>query len=151
VNRNLTVIVVMALAGCGASGPEKSTDGPVDRPADMIASGAPDGAGGHAGDAGAADAQRTPPDDVTFPPPPVVTCGADAGDGGGACDLPPSSCADPTCADASASCDPWSWVVYYDNPRCVNGRCVWDRAYFQCASFDRCSHGGCVPNFTALP
>src|SRR2546430_13373968 len=64
------------------------------------------------------DAQPTPPANVSFPEPPLLTCSV-ASD----CDFPPSACADPSCNNAS-SCPGIRWVVYYDNPQCTAWRCV---------------------------
>jgi hypothetical protein len=90
-----------------------------------------------------ADAGLVPPDEITFPAPPEVACGGDAGE----CQFPPSACADPGC-DGSVLCLSWSWVVYYDNPTCVSGRCTYTNRYFQCSSSSFCSAGGCRFNGT---
>jgi hypothetical protein len=62
------------------------------------------------------------------------------------CDLPPSTCAlrDDCDADVASCMVGSSWIVYYENPRCVAGRCVWDQEYFQCGAFGRCSLGACI-------
>jgi len=105
------------------------------------------GAGGAAGQSDAPpDAQASPPPDVTFPDPPATSC-----DDAGACDFPAPACANLPCADGGSTCGAWTWVVYYDSPRCVNGGCVWDRRYFQCDNSTRCAQGGCPPNFTSVP
>lgn len=92
-----------------------------------------------------ADAPVVPPDNVIFPEAPDVPCGGDAGD----CQLPASACADPSC-DAG-SCPGLQWVVYYDNPTCVSGRCAYTNRYFVCSILATCSAGGCRYNGTAAP
>ena len=84
-----------------------------------------------------------PPDFVAPPPPSNVSCDPAAG-GATACDLPPSVCAiTPTSCAVGESCEP-NWFVYYENPRCVNGQCVWDPAYFRCTqTFFDCGNGAC--------
>ena len=89
----------------------------------------------------AADAV-VPPANVSFPEAPDVACGGDAA----ACPLPPSACADPSC-DASA-CYGLQWVVYYDNPTCVSGKCVYTNRYFECSLGTQCTSGGCRFNGT---
>jgi len=82
-----------------------------------------------------------PPANVMFPAGPDVSCGGDAGD----CPLPPSACAvpcDPT------SCDGLQWVVYYDDPVCVSGKCVYTNRYFECSPGTMCTAGGCRFNGT---
>ena len=83
-----------------------------------------------------------PPANVSFPEAPDVDCGGDAA----ACPLPPSVCADPSC-DASA-CPGLQWVVYYDNPTCVSGKCVYTNRYFECSVGTMCAAGGCRFNGT---
>jgi hypothetical protein len=83
-----------------------------------------------------------PPASVIFPDAPDVACGGDAGD----CGLPPSACADPSC-DGGA-CYGLQWVVYYDNPTCVNDKCVYTQRYFECSIGAMCSAGGCRYNGT---
>lgn len=83
-----------------------------------------------------------PPGNVSFPEGPELSCGSDAA----ACPLPPSACADPSC-DAGA-CPGWQWVVYYDNPTCVNDRCVYTKRYFECSLGTQCTAGGCRFNGT---
>jgi hypothetical protein len=94
------------------------------------------------------DAQTSSPADVTFPDPPSAACVESAS---GGCDIPPSACAVSAC-DASFYCGDSQWVVYYDNGRCVNGACVWDRFYFQCSGgVTSCISGGCQYNGTTIP
>jgi len=83
-----------------------------------------------------------PPANVMFPEAPDVSCGGDAGD----CPLPPSACADPSC-DGGA-CYGLQWVVYFDNPACVNGQCVYTNRYFECSLGTMCTAGGCRFNGT---
>jgi hypothetical protein len=83
-----------------------------------------------------------PPANVMFPEAPDVSCG-DAGD----CPLPPSACADPSC-DGGGACYGFRWVVYYDNPACVNGQCVYTNRYFECSLDTTCTAGGCRFNGT---
>jgi hypothetical protein len=88
------------------------------------------------------DAPVVPPANVMFPDAPEVSCGGDAGD----CQFPPSACADPSC-DGGA-CPGFQWVVYYDNPMCVSGKCVYTNRYFECSLGTMCSAGGCRFNGT---
>jgi hypothetical protein len=113
------------------------------------------GAGGVVGpvsDAAMDVASTQPPDaDPSLPPdmvaaaPPEVACTGSA-DAGVECDLPPSTCALPAGCDADlATCMLYSgWIVYYENGRCVAGRCVWDQRYFQCENTSRCTQGACM-------
>ena len=89
-----------------------------------------------------ADAPVVPPANVMFPAAPDASCGDDAGD----CQLPPSACADPSCD--GGSCPGFQWVVYYDNPMCVSGKCVYTNRYFQCSALTMCTYGGCRYNGT---
>lgn len=89
-----------------------------------------------------ADVAVVPPGSVLFPDAPDVACGGDAGE----CPLPPSACADPSC-DGGA-CPGTQWVVYYDNPMCVSGQCVYTNRYFECSVSTTCSGGGCRFNGT---
>jgi hypothetical protein len=93
------------------------------------------------------DAQPTAPADVTFPDPAPMSCSADAGDQGG-CEFAPAACATITVDDGGAA-HGRDWLVYYDNPRCVDGHCMWDRLYYQC-SYGRCLSGACYVNITAI-
>ena len=106
---------------------------------------------GQAGDVGqtndvapdmSTDAPVVPPAAVMFPQAPDVSCGGGAGD----CPLPPSACADPSC-DGGA-CPGLQWVVYYDNPMCVSGKCVYTNRYFECSLETMCASGGCRFNGT---
>ena len=93
------------------------------------------------------DAQATPPLAIAFPDPPAVSCTGDAGEQGG-CDFPQPACAQIEIDDAG-TLHGRDWLVYYDNPRCVAGQCVYDPLYYQCVS-TFCSNGGCRSNFTAV-
>jgi hypothetical protein len=86
----------------------------------------------------------TPPARITFPDAPAMSCGGDAGD----CQFPPSACANVGCD--GGTCDFQEWVVYYDAPTCVSGRCVFTKRYFQCGNSTACSGGGCRFNGTAV-
>jgi hypothetical protein len=84
-----------------------------------------------------------PPGFVT-PPPPRIAC--DGADGGPTtCDIPPSACASAAgCDGGYEACLP-IWFVFYENPRCVAGWCVWDEGVFPCTqSFHECREGACV-------
>ena len=90
-----------------------------------------------------ANATLDPPTDVSFPEAPEIACSGDAAE----CPFPPSACGDPSC-DGGA-CPYWAWVVYYDSPTCVNGRCAYVKKYFRCDSSSICAAGGCRFNGTA--
>lgn len=90
-----------------------------------------------------ADALLTPPAGVTFPDTASMSCAGGAED----CQFPPSACADLGCD--GGQCPGLQWVVYYDNPRCVSGQCVFTKRYFQCGPGTACSVGGCRFNGTA--
>jgi hypothetical protein len=92
----------------------------------------------------AASGTAVAPDNVMFPAAPDLACGGDAGE----CPLPPSACADPSC-DGGGICPGWQWVVYYDDPVCVSGKCVYTNWYFKCDALSMCSLGGCHYNGTA--
>jgi len=89
-----------------------------------------------------ADAAVVPPDNVMFPEAPEVVCTGAATD----CPFPPSACADPSC-DGGA-CAGLPWVVYYDSPSCVSGKCVYQKRYFECEVSSVCRAGGCRFNGT---
>ena len=89
-----------------------------------------------------ADAALVPPDNVSFPDMPEMACGGGPGD----CQFPPSACADPSCD--GGICAGFQWVVYYDNPMCVNGKCAYTKKYFECDISSYCSMGGCRFNGT---
>jgi hypothetical protein len=94
----------------------------------------------------APDAPVVPPANVTFPEAPEASCGDDAGE----CPLPPSACADYSCD--GGICYGIGWVVYYDNPTCVSGQCVYTKRYFECNLFSECVNGGCrYSGTTAAP
>jgi hypothetical protein len=88
------------------------------------------------------DTALTPPSGVTFPDPPQMSCGGDAGD----CQFPPSACADPSCD--GGQCQGFEWVVYYDTPTCVSGQCAFTKRYFHCSFNTACYGGGCRFNGT---
>jgi len=93
------------------------------------------------------DADPILPAEFMPPVPPEKAC---AGDGGATeCDLPPSTCAQPRGCDAGFCYSPW--IAYYENPRCVAGRCVWDTSYFECLSVRPCQAGACTPAGTLVP
>jgi hypothetical protein len=91
------------------------------------------------------DARPALPDNLVAGPPPEVSC-AGATDVASACDLPPSSCALLRDCDAGGDyCAQFSaWIVYYEHPRCVDGRCVWDQSLFHCDSASVCRFGACA-------
>ena len=94
----------------------------------------------------APDAPVVPPANVSFPEAPEASCGDDAGE----CPLPPSACADYSCD--GGICWGLGWVVYYDNPTCVSGTCVYTKRYFECSVLSECSAGGChYSGTTAAP
>jgi hypothetical protein len=90
------------------------------------------------------DTQPTPPANVVFPDPPQLTCSRVSD-----CEFPPSTCADPSCD--GGVCPGYPWVVYYDNPQCNAGKCVFEQRYFECGGWEVCSGGGCRFNGTAAP
>ena len=93
-----------------------------------------------------------PPDALTVPDPAPVACGSPAtadaaedgsaaeadgsGDSAAACDFPPSVCAD---AD---------WLVYFENPTCLDGYCHWEKQFMRCVGAS-CVNGTCRRNITA--
>ncbi len=87
--------------------------------------------------------QPKPPADVLFPAPPQVTCAAVSD-----CEFPPPACADPGCD--GGGCPGSSWMVYYDKPQCIAGRCAFEQLYFQCSGPYTCNQGGCRFNGTAV-
>jgi hypothetical protein len=95
------------------------------------------------------DADPPLPADLMAPAPPDVACADDGSSA--ACDLPPSVCAEPLGCDAGAGACASSWIVYYQSPRCVDGRCVWVQGYFQCSNRSPCQNGACTPPGTTLP
>ena len=111
------------------------------------------GTGGERSDA-AADVAVGPGSPDANPPlpagwlaesPPEVSCTGQV-DAAVECELPASTFALPSGCDASGtSCMFGSrWLVYYENGRCVAGRCVWDQAYFQCGGASTCIYGACI-------
>jgi hypothetical protein len=111
------------------------------------------GAGGGSSDAatdlavgpGSPDANQTLPAGWLAESPPEVSCTGQV-DAAVECELPASTCALASGCDADvATCMSGSkWIVYYENARCVAGRCVWDQAYFQCGSPSVCRFGACI-------
>src|SRR5262245_62075468 len=95
-------------AGSGGSG-QASTSG---------AGGASAGSGITVPDAGAGGNPCTTPAPSDGPDPPKTPC--DPASDAGACDLPPSVCANT------------KWLVYYVNPQCIGGFCQWDKKTFNC-------------------
>lgn len=95
------------------------------------------------------DADPALPPDYAAPPQPEVSC-TGTKDAAVECDLPTSTCAVSVACDAGlSSCLPWSpWIVFYQNGRCVAGRCVWDEGYFECGGNSRCGSGGCMQILT---
>jgi len=65
--------------------------------------------------------------------PPDIACGPDAGPDAGSCDRPPPS----ECASSS-------WLVYYVDGVCIDGRCSWTKRFLACG----CRHGACCPPST---
>jgi hypothetical protein len=94
---------------------------------------------------GSPDADPPLPAALVAESPPAVACTGQV-DATVECDLPHSTCALPAGCDADlTSCMSRSnWIVYYENARCVAGRCVWDQSYFQCDGSSRCSQGACI-------
>jgi hypothetical protein len=83
------------------------------------------------------------PPGYTAPAPPQIACDAASG-GPAACDIPPSACAAVPSVCPNQSCDA-IWFAYYENPRCVDGWCVWDQSYFGCTrAFYYCREGACI-------
>jgi hypothetical protein len=98
---------------------------------------------------GAPDADPPLPPGMSAVEPPDVSC-TGAEDAGVECDLPPSSCSIPmTCTGDPRGCMAGSqWIVYYENPRCVSHKCVWDQMYYQCANGSTCNGGVCITIIT---
>jgi hypothetical protein len=94
---------------------------------------------------GSPDADPPLPSGLVAESPPEVSCTGQA-DAAVECDLPMSTCALPSGCDADVNvCMSGStWIVYYENPRCVAGRCVWDQAYFHCDGISYCTRGACM-------
>jgi hypothetical protein len=95
--------------------------------------------------AGSPDASPSLPAGWLAESPPEVSCTGQV-DAAVECELPASTCALASGCDADvATCMSGSkWIVYYENARCVAGRCVWDQQYFQCASPSTCRFGACI-------
>ena len=68
--------------------------------------------------------------------PPVTPCDADASTDTPSCALPPSKCVDAT------------FLVYYVNSTCVEGRCHWEKRFLACPR--GCSSGACTSKGTAI-
>ena len=136
----LSCFVAIALvASCAGGGGEPADGGGADIPRDTgakpevpIITAAP------------SDAGWSLPPGFAAPPQPLIAC--DGADGGPTtCDVPLSVCPISTGCDAGyEACEP-VWFIYYENPRCVDGRCVWDEGTFRCTqSFYYCRRGACV-------
>jgi hypothetical protein len=87
------------------------------------------------------DGEPSLPGDLVAPAPPQIAC-----DSSTTCDLPGSACAAWASTDAGTSIETPRWTVYYENPRCVGGRCVWDQRYFQCQGGMICVSTACSFN-----
>ena len=142
-----TVWMLVAGGGavsCSSSSHPAATDGAADRPVDSPVT----EAGGERLD-GPADVSMSPPSDVTFIDPPPMACSGDGGGTAGGCDFPTSNCSNNDYCDDAGICSGGRWIVYYDNPRCQNGHCVWDRRFHDCGAVSYCSRGACRTSFTA--
>jgi hypothetical protein len=139
----LAAVVLSASVGCSSSAGHVTTDsGPQDGSPRL---GPPDAISNTSQDAPRDSYSQLPADSVA-PPQPEVACAGDAG--AAECTLPPSVCALPAGCDAATNACPIStWFVFYENPRCVSGRCVWDQQYFDCPA-EGCHRGGCLPPAT---
>jgi hypothetical protein len=91
---------------------------------------------------GSSDVTVGPPAGITFPDASPMSCGGDAGD----CQLPPSACGSSSCDGSSCAGTPW--VVYYDSPTCVGGRCLFTKRFFECTGEVACINGACPFNVT---
>jgi hypothetical protein len=136
--RVFVVIASVAWVGCSGGAKHLAADGGADQMDDHLVD-------QEGPTADAADAPVALPSNLMPPAQPMISCGGDAA----ACSLPPSACAVPAGCGAS-SCGSSPWVVYYDNPRCVDGACAWDQRYFQCET-NICFNGGCLPLSTTVP
>ena len=87
------------------------------------------------------DGEPSLPADLAGPPPPIMAC--DPAAGATMCALPSNGCPVAAGADAGTYSRPASWIYYYENPRCVAGRCLWDQRYFQCSGAWACTQGAC--------
>jgi hypothetical protein len=127
------------LAPPGPSPARATPSAPADHPGATVAVDAGVGVGARP------DATVHPPDGLVAPPAPAIVCGNS--DSPEACPLPPEVCALDGDCDASAdpgACQTSGWLVYYDNPRCVDGRCVTDPHFYQCQDHF-CHNGACGP------
>lgn len=147
------VVAAFATGGCsGSAGKvrDAGTNSDVSQTNDAprTSDRAPIGDGGRARDAAVeipAEAVFAPPPNVIFPEAPQSSCAGTAND----CELPPSACAEPSCD--GGVCQGYRWVIYYDSPTCVSGKCKYTNRYFECTVSTVCSAGGCRYNGTALP
>jgi hypothetical protein len=87
------------------------------------------------------DSEPSLPADLAGPAPPDVSC--DPAATGTICDLPVSACPVSASPDAGTFIGSPTWIAYYENPRCVAGRCVWDQRYFECQGDWVCISGTC--------
>jgi hypothetical protein len=116
--------------------PDAAVDGATDAP--MATS---SDASNDSDDAWSGDSHRDPGVDLDAtnldgpgPDPAPVACAAVAAEAG-SCPFPHSVCADR------------SWLVFYDNPRCIADSCAWDKRYLDCGNVG-CFAGQCQPPFT---
>jgi hypothetical protein len=125
---SLVGLAACVSAGCSSNSNPASADSGADHPTST-----PDAAG--------SDALQLPAELMSPQEPEVACSGSDTT----ACTLPASACAIYRTCDGSASACGAPWVVYYQNPHCMNGHCVWDENYFQCNGPAGCYNGGCQP------
>jgi hypothetical protein len=133
----IACLMAVALFGLACSSTSPGTSPRADASDDTLGTASP-------------DADPSLPAGMSAPEPPDVACTGQA-DAAIECDLPPSTCALwPTACDAgNYQCLLGSpWIVYYQNPRCVAGHCVWDQAYFQCQGGQSCRAGACMSILT---
>ena len=90
----------------------------------------------------ASDAEPSLPATLAAPAAPQISC--DPAATGTSCDLPGSGCPASVGVDAGTSIPEPSWLFYYENPRCIAGRCAWDQRYFQCQGGKACMSGACA-------
>jgi hypothetical protein len=143
------ILASVALTGCSSSSTPLGAGGTGGTSLGGAGGASLTGAGGGAGGASSnvdsgSDGPPVLPAGWVGETPPDLACSGQA-DAAVECDLPPSTCALRDSCDAGvASCVSGSaWIVYYENPRCVAGRCVWDQEYFRCAT-GLCLYGACA-------
>jgi hypothetical protein len=78
-------------------------------------------------------------------PQPLVECG-DAGDATSSNTFDSSAEAIDECSPPPSRCVDARLLLYFQNGRCVDGRCVWDQKLFDCGGY--CRNGGCFGNMT---